>query len=108
MPKLELELSDAEWSGFLSLGGAEWLIMRLQYAGPGEGDKARSWLHDKLLDGRKPAAQIQAEAIAVGMSLTTLGRVKRSEGVISERDGWGPGAVWYWRLPEIGSADAGI
>ena len=63
------------------------------------------WLEQALRSGRVPAAQIHQAAFESGHNRSTLMRVKTKMGIVSERDGYGEGGIWYWRLP---TRDAGI
>lgn len=58
------------------------------------------WLVNVLRDGRQPAAEIIVRVLLSGHNKSTLYRAKKSLGIVSERTGMGPGAVWYWKLPE--------
>jgi len=62
---------------------------------------AKKFLQEQLAGGH-PVAQLLIEEAAAkaGISLRTLKRAKRALGVASKRDGFGPGGLWYWTLPE--------
>jgi hypothetical protein len=54
-------------------------------------------------DSRDKAAADQVHGAAKGMghSSYTLRTAKEALGIIPYREGFGPGAVWYWKLPTI-------
>ena len=57
------------------------------------------WLADRLSNGRVASLEVLAEVAAHGHSRMTLFRAKAALRIVSEREGWGPGSAWYWRLP---------
>jgi archaellum biogenesis ATPase FlaH len=59
---------------------------------------AKEFLTEALADGRVRASDVQNAAKQAGHSPTTLGRAKRAMKIISEREGFGPKATYYWRL----------
>jgi archaellum biogenesis ATPase FlaH len=59
---------------------------------------AKEFLTEALADGRVRASDVQNSAKQAGHSPTTLGRAKRAMKIISEREGFGPKATYYWRL----------
>jgi archaellum biogenesis ATPase FlaH len=59
---------------------------------------AKEFLTEALADGRVRASDVQNSAKQAGHSPTTLGRAKRAMKIISEREGFGPKAIYYWRL----------
>jgi archaellum biogenesis ATPase FlaH len=59
---------------------------------------AKEFLAEALADGRVRASDVQNAAKQAGHSPTTLGRAKRAMKIISEREGFGPKATYYWRL----------
>ncbi len=62
--------------------------------------EAQAFLKETLADGRVKVKDMERLAKGSGHSLATLGRAKRALGVISERDGFGREAVYYWRLKD--------
>jgi hypothetical protein len=61
---------------------------------------AASYLHARLKDGRaRPQRELEADALANGISAKTLKRAKAALGVESQRRGFGPGSRIYWYLP---------
>jgi len=42
---------------------------------------------------------VKLKAIQSGLSYRTVERAKEILGVVSERQGWGPGSACHWRLP---------
>ena len=61
---------------------------------------ASVFLKEALADGRVKVKEVERAAKDAGHSLSTLGRAKRSLGVLSEREGFGREAVYYWRLKD--------
>jgi hypothetical protein len=64
-------------------------------------EDAKDFLRETLADGAVPEKDVQARAAAEEFSPRTLRRAKKELGVVSERRGFGPGSVVYWRLPDI-------
>ena len=62
-------------------------------------EEAQDFLRHVLSDGRRPSKEVQAEARAAGITDATLRRARAAIGIQPSRDGFGPGAVWYWSLP---------
>jgi hypothetical protein len=67
----------------------------------GTREDAKEFLRDVLADGAVAEKDVQEKAKAEEFSPRTLRRAKKELGVISERRGFGPGSVVYWRLPAI-------
>lgn len=67
----------------------------------GERDEAADWLRGYLMDkgGEAPAKDVKAAAQADDISARTLQRAMSKAGVVSERAGFGKGAVW--RLTDL-------
>jgi hypothetical protein len=66
-----------------------------------KGDAADAFLRDILSDGRRTrVTTIEAEAQKAGLAWRTVRQAYTDMGGRSKRDGFGPGAVWYWSLPE--------
>jgi hypothetical protein len=63
-------------------------------------EDAATWLRDALADGPVPADEVKRQAKANSISVRTLKRAKIDAGVIAKREGFGPGAKWYWMLPD--------
>jgi archaellum biogenesis ATPase FlaH len=63
-------------------------------------DAAMNFLLKTLRDGPLPQRQLQDDAEAAGISLTTLVRAKKELGIHSEK--YGRHGQWYWRLCEPG------
>jgi hypothetical protein len=61
--------------------------------------EAMAFLTGLLEDGPKSQQEIKAKAVMAGVAYRTIERAKELLGVESERRGWGPGSVCYWRLP---------
>jgi putative DNA primase/helicase len=63
------------------------------------------FLSDLLADGPMPAKDIFREANGAGYSMATIRRAQKALGVVAERDGFGKGGTWKWKLPAIGAQD---
>jgi hypothetical protein len=63
---------------------------------------AKEFLLETLADGAVPASEVQEKAKLEEIKPMTLRRAKTALGVVSERSGFGPGSVVYWRLSPIG------
>jgi putative DNA primase/helicase len=61
---------------------------------------AKEFLREALSEGRVKASEVQRAAKSAGHSLTTLQRAKKSLGIVSEREGFGKDAIWYWKVKE--------
>ena len=62
--------------------------------------RACDLLKDALEDGERLSDDIKAEAKASGISSRTLDRAKADLGILWRREGFGIGAIFYWRLPD--------
>jgi hypothetical protein len=62
-------------------------------------EEAATFLRDLLSDGRKPATEIKAAARQAGIAERTLDRARLRIGATTRREGFGPGATWFWSLP---------
>jgi len=69
--------------------------------------EAEEVLRHILAAGRIDVATATAEAKKAGVSERTLKRAKKTLGVVSERNGFGPGAVWFWHLATDGETSKG-
>lgn len=58
-----------------------------------------AWLIDLLGDGRLDRQVVIKLAERQGFTGITLKRAKKKSGVRTEKEGFGPEAVWYWVLP---------
>jgi RecA-family ATPase len=78
-------------------------------SGPGrdrhERRAADAWLCDQLRDGPVRVRNLQVAAREAGLVWRTVERAKTRRGVRAELVGYGPAGHWYWRLPEIDTAD---
>jgi len=61
--------------------------------------EAMAFVTKILAEGRVEQKQIKLEAIKKGMAYRTVERAKELLDVVSEREGFGPGSVCYWRWP---------
>lgn len=90
---------------FLFLGESERSVDDILAAGPdvdrSERAEAADWLRDYLTDqgGEASAKTVKAAAKADDISESTLKRAMSKAGVISEREGFGQGAVWRFKTP---------
>lgn len=76
-------------------------VMTTNPAGSGAPRRdAKEWLRGLLTDGAVEAERGEEQANHDGIPLRTLKRAKRDLGVLSYKEGFGPGATWYWKLPE--------
>lgn len=57
-------------------------------------------LKESLSSGERLADDIKAEAKAVGVSERTLKRARSTMGIVWRREGFGTGAIYYWKLPD--------
>jgi hypothetical protein len=73
--------------------------------GAGRLAEAMTFLTDLLSGGPLPQRDIKVKAVSAGMAYRTVERAKEILGVISERQGWGPGSACYWKLSDnVGSS----
>ncbi|MBE3123767.1 MAG: hypothetical protein IMZ65_03100, partial [Planctomycetes bacterium] len=63
-------------------------------------DSATDWLRETLANGPMAAKDVEAAAKVCGLAWHTVCRAKKAVGVKTSRQGFGPGAVWYWSLPD--------
>ena len=63
-------------------------------------DDAATFLEDYLSTGRQPAAEVKKAARAAGIAERTLDRARKGANVLTSREGFGPGAVYYWCLAD--------
>lgn len=69
-------------------------------------DQACDVLRRLLADGKVDARQARREVVeGVGVSPRTVDIAKARLGVIAEREGFGPGGRWVWRLPHRAQAE---
>jgi hypothetical protein len=108
MEKITLELNEIESAGYLKLGGEAWLRRKCRNAAPRAPrerptESCRVFLIGALSHTPMSAREMQDRAETLGLSLRTLGRVKRRLGIRSYRKGgFGSDGVWYWSLPDAG------
>lgn len=89
-----------EWRGECDYGPEDLLAPPKQ--GENRLSEAMSFLRDVLADGRVEQRVVRSRAIEAGLAVRTIERAKEALGVLSEREGWGPGSTCYWRLPHEG------
>ncbi len=63
-------------------------------------EEAAEWLRELLAGGPVKSTDAQKQAREAGIKESTLNRAKRVTGVVTKRDGFGPGSTWYWMLPD--------
>ena len=66
---------------------------------------AEEFLRDALGHGPAKVKDVERLAKLSGHSSATLGRAKRAMQVKSVREGFGPSAIWYWKLPATSGAE---
>ena len=86
-----------EWRGECDYS-AEDLLSPRQPNG-GRLAEAMVFLTELLANGPVPQQQVKVKAVEVGLAYRTVERAKEILGVISERQGWGPGSVCHWSMP---------
>jgi len=99
--------SRIRWLGKSSESADELIAARCPDQAPSALMHATNFLRDALASGLRKASEVQEEARAHGISPSTLARARVSLGVIQKRDGFGPGGVSVWSLPNH-SAPASI
>src|SRR5262245_37841009 len=62
-------------------------------------EEATDFLRDILGQGEVPAEEVQQAARKAGITPKPLRSAREALKVKSRREGFGPGAVWYWSLP---------
>ena len=65
-----------------------------------DGEDAASWLREALNDGELPAAEVLRQGRANGFTDKATRKAFKSIGGTRRREGFGPGGIWYWKLPE--------
>jgi hypothetical protein len=106
-PSLALEIEASEQEAIVDVPRIR-LVGRSRYAGwellaqePGRRsaklETAVSFLENALSEGARPAAALFEQAVAVGISETTLKRAKKVLGLLSDKSGFDGG--WVWELP---------
>jgi hypothetical protein len=65
--------------------------------------EAMVFLTELLTKGPVPQQVVKIKAIQGGLAYRTVERAKEILGVISDRQGWGPGSTCHWRLPTDGT-----
>ena len=62
-------------------------------------ESAAEWLKEALANGPMPANDVKRAAKESGLAWRTVRRAQAVAGVKVRRQGFGPGAAWYWFLP---------
>lgn len=91
-----------EWRGECDYTADDLLASPQQNAG--KLAEAMMFLTETLAEGPVEQRTIKQRAVAGGMAYRTVERAKEVLGVVSDRDGWGPGSKCLWRLPEEDTA----
>jgi hypothetical protein len=68
-------------------------------------ENARTFLLETLADGRVEQAKVMAMAAKAAIAWRTVERAKEVLGVVSRRQGWGPGSKCLWELPNVEAED---
>jgi putative DNA primase/helicase len=66
--------------------------------------EATEFLRDLLTQGEMAAKDVDVAAKNAGITFKPLRNARTALGVVTRREGFGPGAVWFWSLP--GTIDA--
>jgi archaellum biogenesis ATPase FlaH len=82
----------------VEMGADEAFSATLSHEERSEQDDAKEFLLAELANGPVRSAEVTRNAKSAGHSHMTLSRAKKSLGIISEREGFGKGALWYWSL----------
>jgi hypothetical protein len=88
------------WSGVSDLTASRILSGMATDDDKAARQRACDMLREALADGERLSDDIKAEAKASGISNRTLDRAKADVGILWRREGFGIGAIFYWRLPE--------
>jgi hypothetical protein len=88
-----------EWTGPVDLE-ADDLLTEQPNERRSELTRAIEFLQSFLKDGPKPAEEAKNAASQVAISERTLKRAKGAIGIMAQREGYGAGGRWFWRLPE--------
>jgi hypothetical protein len=64
-----------------------------------------AFLNETLADGPVEQKIVKQRAVSGGMAYRTVERAKELLGIISEREGWGPGSKCLWRLSVVDDTD---
>ena len=91
-----------QFEGIVWRGESEYTADDLLDLSKNQGDKlgeAKVFLLDILADGPVEQSEIEAGAAELGIAYRTVERAKKSLGIISRREGFGPGSVVMWERP---------
>lgn len=86
-----------EWRGECDYTADDLLASPKQHAG--KLAEAMMFLTETLSEGPVEQRIIKQQAVVGGMAYRTVERAKEVLGVVSEREGWGPGSRCLWQLP---------
>lgn len=96
-----LAASVVRWGSGLQ-GSARELLGEIEEDPEGDedaGHDVRDWLRDLLSAGEMMVPDIQRAAVAAGYAWRTVHRYRKAVGVEFRRDGFGPGARYFWSIP---------
>lgn len=86
------------WEGATAHTAAELLATRVDDDERGARGEAHDFLRELLADGPVAATEVRRLSLEAGISNRTLERAKRDLGVLSDRDGFGPGSHVSWKF----------
>jgi hypothetical protein len=89
-----------EWRGECDYGPED--LLARPKRGVSRLSEAMSFPRELLASGPVEQKLVRCRAIEAGLAVRTIERAKEALGVLSEREGWGPGSTCYWRMPHEG------
>jgi hypothetical protein len=90
--------SSIKWTGRSDLT-AERILAKADGAEPGALAEAVDFLREELASGPVQSNVVKLNAEALGIAWATIRRAKTVLRVKAEREGFGRGGKWCWRLP---------
>jgi len=84
--------------------GADLLVAASDPDQPSATQEAVAFLRAMLIDGPRPASELEAEAEQAALSWDTVKRAKRRAGVKTKKERGVPNGRWLWALPTASSA----
>jgi hypothetical protein len=93
-----------EWRGECDYGADD--LLRPSQAQPDQLARARHFLLEALAAGPVEQKQLRAIADEAAIAWRTVERAKEVLGVLSRREGWGPGSRCWWELTTHAEGDA--
>jgi archaellum biogenesis ATPase FlaH len=82
----------------VEMGADEAFGAALSHEERSEVDDAKAFITETLSEGPVKASEVARLAKAAGHSHMTMARAKKAMRIVSAREGFGPGSVWFWRL----------